>query len=218
MRSLPPGQRRAWDLLRKRWKIFASLLLASWLLWPVHLSTDPLSTILLDSGDGLLEARLAADGQWRFPAIDQVPPKMEKAILTFEDRWFYWHPGFNPISMFQAFRSNLKAGRIVRGGSTISMQLIRLARKGQPRTYREKIIEWATAVRLTVQYRKSTVLKEYLSRAPFGGNVVGLASASWRYFRKAPHLLSWGEAAMLAVLPNDPALIHPGRTPMKPER
>ena len=211
MRSLPPGQRRAWDLLRKRWKIFASLLLASWLLWPVHLSTDPLSTILLDSGDGLLEARLAADGQWRFPAIDQVPPKMEKAILTFEDRWFYWHPGFNPISLFHAFRSNLKAGRIVRGGSTISMQLIRLARKGQPRTYREKIIEWATAVRLTVQYRKSTVLKEYLSRAPFGGNVVGLASASWRYFRKAPHLLSWGEAAMLAVLPNDPALIHPGR-------
>ena len=85
MRSLPPGQRRAWDLLRKRWKIFASLLLASWLLWPVHLSTDPLSTILLDSGDGLLEARLAADGQWRFPAIDQVAAKMEQAILTFED-------------------------------------------------------------------------------------------------------------------------------------
>lgn len=211
MNSLSSGDRPIRVNLKRWWKLLVCFLLGLWLLWPVILPDDPLSTVLLDREGRLLEARLAADGQWRFPGIDQVPEKMEKAILTFEDRWFYWHPGFNPISLVQAFRSNRRAGRIVRGGSTISMQLIRLIRKGQPRTYREKIIEWAAAIRLTVQYRKSTVLREYLSRAPFGGNVVGLDAASWRYFHKDPRLLSWGEAATLAVLPNDPALIHPGR-------
>ncbi len=196
----------------RRWLLLAmALFFLVWLFWPVHLSEDPMSTILMDQSGQLMDARIAPDGQWRFPPAQSVPDKFEQALLTYEDRWFYWHPGFNPVSMFNAFRENIRSGKIQRGGSTITMQLVRLSRKGQPRTYREKWIELLSAIRLSVQSRKRSVLKEYIARAPFGGNVVGLEAATWRYYGKPSHLLSWGEAATLAVLPNSPALIHPGR-------
>ncbi|MCF8239159.1 MAG: penicillin-binding protein 1C [Saprospiraceae bacterium] len=197
--------------LRRWWVIGFTCMALLWLFWPVHLSEEPLSTVLMDQSGALMDARIASDGQWRFPHSEEVPEKFEMALLTYEDRWFHWHPGFNPVSMYNAFRENSRSGEIRRGGSTITMQLVRLNRKGQPRTYREKWIELMTAIRLTCQFRKRSILKEYVSRAPFGGNVVGLEAATWRYYGKPPHLLSWGEAATLAVLPNSPALIHPGR-------
>lgn len=197
---------------RRKWVgIIAGISFLLWLMWPVVLVPDPLSMMLTDRDGQLLDARIARDGQWRFEGSDQIPEKFEAALLTFEDSWFYWHPGFNPVSMFKAALANTRSGHIRRGGSTITMQVVRLSRKGKPRTYREKWIELNRAVRLTFQYRKKSILKRYIDMAPFGGNVVGLEAAAWRYYGKPSTQLSWGEAATLAVLPNSPALIHPGR-------
>jgi penicillin-binding protein 1C len=178
---------------------------------PSPLFQDPLSIVLEDREGELLGARIAEDGQWRFPAVEEVPDKYQQAVVTFEDKHFYRHPGVDPLSILRAIGQNVKAGRIVSGGSTISMQVIRLSRKGRPRTIGEKIIEIILATRLELKYSKEEILKLYASHAPFGGNVVGIEAASWRYYGKKPELLSWAEAATLAVLPNSPSLIRPGR-------
>ncbi len=168
--------------------------------------------MVLEARDGsLLGARISADGQWRFPHNESVPEKFQKAIVEFEDNRFFSHPGFDPLAFGRAMWQNLKNRRVVSGGSTLSMQVIRLSRKGKSRTVFEKIIEIILSTRLEIRYSKSEILAFYASNAPFGGNVVGLDAASWRYFGKKPETLSWGEAATLAVLPNSPALIHPGR-------
>lgn len=193
--------------------IFAILIFGTLFLIPSRLFNDPESTVITSVNGELLGAKIASDGQWRFPQIDSVPYKFEKAILTFEDRYFYKHPGFNPISLLRALFENLKAQRIVSGGSTITMQTIRLSRKGKPRTIPEKILEIYLAVGIEVRLKKEEILKLYTTHAPFGGNVVGLEAASWRYFQREPWSLSWAEAATLAVLPNSPALVHPGRNP-----
>jgi len=163
----------------------------------------------------LLGAKIAKDGQWRFPESDSIPEKFKKCILTFEDQYFYNHPGFNPIAILEAFIENINEGRIVRGGSTITQQVIRLARKGKKRTYFEKIKELILATRLEIAKSKEDILKLYASHAPFGGNVVGLDMASWRYFGLPAYQLSWAETATLAVLPNTPSLIYPGKNQSK---
>lgn len=178
---------------------------------PDPLFQDPVSVVLEDRKGELLGARIAKDGQWRFPSIDTIPENFAKSLVQFEDRRFYYHPGFDPIGLVRAIVQNIRNRSLVSGGSTISTQVIRMVRKGQPRTIREKLFEFILATRLELRYSKKEILNLYASNAPFGGNVVGLNAASWRYFGKAPKLLSWGEAATLAVLPNAPALIHPGR-------
>lgn len=178
---------------------------------PAQLFTDPCSTVIEDREGRLLGARIAGDGQWRFPQIDSVPYRFEKALLIYEDRFFYYHPGVNPLSVSRALIQNLRQGRRVSGGSTLSMQLIRLSRKGRPRNLQQKLTEMVLATRLELRYSKSSILRMYSSHAPFGGNVVGLDAASWRYFARSPHQLSWAEAATLAVLPNAPSLIFPGK-------
>ncbi|PLW99616.1 MAG: penicillin-binding protein 1C [Marinilabiliales bacterium] len=189
----------------------AVLFLLFLLFVPVAEFSDPYSTVIEGKGGKLLGAHIADDGQWRFPAPDSIPAAFENALLTFEDRHFYAHPGVNPVSLFNAFRANINAGEVVRGGSTITMQVVRLSRKGKPRTYGEKLIEIVLAFRLELAKSKREILTMYVAHAPFGGNVVGLEAASWRYFRRPPHELSVAENAMLAVLPNAPAAIHPSR-------
>lgn len=169
---------------------------------------DPFSPIIFDKDGHLLSARIAADGQWRFPPQDKVPEKIEKAVINFEDAYFYCHFGFNPISICKAIYSNLREGEIVRGGSTISMQLIRLSRKGQKRTYLEKLKELLLAISLEMQYSKKEILSLYVSNAPFGGNILGVDAAAWRYFGRSANDLSWAEAASLAVLPNAPSMVN----------
>ena len=178
---------------------------------PKQLFKEPVSTILLAEDESLLGARMAGDEQWRFPMLDQVPEKFEKCIIQFEDRYFYLHPGINPVSLYKALRRNLSSGRVVNGGSTISMQVIRLSRKNKPRTYIEKVREIILATRLELRYSKAEILCLYASYAPFGGNIIGLDAAAWRYYGRQADQLSWGESATLAVLPNSPALIFPGR-------
>lgn len=178
---------------------------------PAKLFQEPLSTVLEARDGRLLSAQIAEDEQWRLPPADSLSDKFVKCLLQYEDKRFYYHPGVDPVALLRAAWLNLKHQRIVSGGSTISMQVIRLSRKNKPRTLSEKLIEIILASRLELKYSKSDILKLYANNAPFGGNVVGLESASWRYYNKPSPLLSWGEAATLAVLPNSPAMIHPGR-------
>ena len=200
-------------IFKKKWRyIFVLLFLIFFgLSLPDPLINDPVSTVIEDRNGMLLGARIAKDGQWRFPFAETVPYKFEKAILTFEDRYFYYHNGINPVSAFRAVYQDIRAGKIVSGGSTITMQVIRLSRKGKDRTILEKIIEAFFAVRLELTHKKSEIIALYAANAPFGGNIVGLEAASWRYFGKEPDKLSWAEAATLAVLPNAPSLIYPGK-------
>ncbi|MBA4746988.1 MAG: penicillin-binding protein 1C [Muricauda sp.] len=199
-------------ILKHRIKvILLSIVLILWLFClPKNLFKDPTSTVVDSSEGSLIGARIADDGQWRFPQMDSVPERFKQSILLFEDEYFYSHPGFNPISIIKAIGHNLtKETR--RGGSTITQQVIRLSRKNQSRTYWEKLIEVFMATRLEFRYSKEEILKRYASHTPYGGNVVGLETAAWRYFGIPAHELSWGQSAALAVLPNAPALIFPGR-------
>lgn len=174
---------------------------------PRHLFDVSYSTVVTDRQKELLGARIADDGQWRFPERNEIPEKMQVCMIEFEDRHFYSHWGVNPMAIGRALIQNIKEKRVVSGGSTITMQTIRLARN-KPRTIGEKLIEVIWATRLEFRYSKKDILALYASHAPFGGNVVGLDAAAWRYFGHPAEQLSWAEAATLAVLPNAPAMIH----------
>jgi penicillin-binding protein 1C len=200
--------------LNKKLKI--TLITAGVLITPVLLSPfprfkAPLSTVVEAKDGSLLGARIADDGQWRFPGPGKVPEKFEKSILTFEDRYFYRHPGINPVSIIRALHQNIKAGEIVSGGSTITMQVARISRGNRSRTYSEKIIEMFSALKLELFRSKKRILEMYAANAPFGGNIVGLEAATWRYTGKSSEDITWAEAAALAVLPNSPALVFPGK-------
>jgi penicillin-binding protein 1C len=199
---------RKWALAILVW---IGLALALFFTLPRVLFNDPCTTLLLDRDGTLLEAKIASDHQWRFPESEEIPEKFRQSVIHFEDRWFNFHPGFNPVALFRAAVMNFRAGKIVSGGSTLSMQVIRLARKNRPRTIGEKIIEIFLSWRLELTHTKQDILRLYASHAPFGGNVVGLEAASWRYFGVEPDRLSWGATATLAVLPNAPGLIFPGK-------
>ncbi len=170
----------------------------------------PYATVVTDRGGELLGARIAADGQWRFPPCDTVPERYATALIQFEDRHFRWHPGVDPLALVRALWSNIRQGHVVSGGSTITMQVVRLSR-GKERTLWQKGAEAVLATRLEARLSKDEILALYASHAPFGGNVVGLDAAAWRYFGRPADELSWAEAATLAVLPNAPSSIHPGK-------
>ncbi len=208
-----------WNFLKKKKGKWITLLFILGIFYafclPNKLFTDPTSTVLLDKDGNLLGAKIADDGQWRFPERKGVPYKFAQCIIQYEDRAFYSHFGFNPFSFGRAIRQNLKNGRVVSGGSTLTMQVIRIARKNPPRTFFQKIIEVILATRLEISYSKEEILALYASHAPFGSNVVGIDAASWRYFGREPEKLSWAESATLAVLPNSPSLIFPGRNQLR---
>lgn len=210
--KMPLAKIRAIIGKRKFWLAgFVVVIGCYWISLPRVLFTDPYSTVLQASNRALLSASIATDGQWRFPECDRVPSKFAEAIVTFEDKRFWNHPGVDLLSLGRAFRQNIGAGKIVSGGSTLSMQVIRLSRKNKSRTVFEKIVEMILATRLELRYSKEEILSLYTSHAPLGGNVVGLEAACWRYFGTDSKDLSWSQAALLAVLPNSPSLMHPGK-------
>lgn len=187
-----------------------ALLAAAWAV-PVVGFDEPWAAVLFDRSGRLIDAKAAADGQWRFPPRAAVPAKFAAALLIQEDRRFYFHPGVDPLGLARALRQDLARRRVVSGGSTITMQVVRLARKNPPRTLREKARELVLALRLERARSKKELLALYAAHAPFGANVVGLEAASWRLFGRGPERLSWAESCALAVLPNSPALVHAGR-------
>jgi penicillin-binding protein 1C len=202
-------------LFRKKSVIF-KLLFLSFFIWyiqclPDKLFSDSTSTVLLDRNGKLLGARIAKDGQWRFEDSDSIPLKFEACILEFEDKGFRKHLGISLRGIGRAIVQNFKNKRVVSGGSTLTMQLVRMMEKNPPRTYFQKLKEMLIATRIEIAYSKDEILLHYASHAPFGNNVVGLDAASWRYYGRGPHQLSWAESATLAVLPNAPGLIYPGK-------
>lgn len=178
---------------------------------PKNLFDKPHSTVLYASNGTLMSASIAGDGQWRFPHNDSVCYKFKKSILLFEDKNFYDHNGVYLPSLIRAVFQNITSRSIVSGASTLSMQVVRISRDNPPRTIFEKITEMFRAMRLEWQWSKDEIIAMYSSNAPFGGNVVGLDAAAWRYFGRTPEQLSWAEAATMAVLPNAPSLIFPGK-------
>jgi penicillin-binding protein 1C len=186
------------------------LFLLFWFSIPRHLFNAPTSFVIDDSQGQLLGASIASDGQWRFPYNADVPPKFKACIIAFEDKRFDHHPGFDFLAFSRAIKQNIRAKHVVSGGSTLTMQVIRLSIR-KNRTVWQKFLEIFKALRLELTHSKAEVLALYSSNAPFGSNVVGLDAASWRYFGRAPDKLSWGEMAVLAVLPNSPSLVHPGK-------
>ena len=192
----------------------AVVFLAGFLLIPTPRFDSPRSTVVCSAEGQLLGARIADDGQWRFPLPDVaegLPDNYVKALLTFEDRWFYLHPGINPVAILRAARQDLSQGRIVSGGSTLTMQVARMYRNQPRRTLWGKGLEALMALKLERVCSKDEILALYAANAPFGGNVVGVETAAWRYFRRPAAELSWAEAATLAILPNAPSRRYPGR-------
>ncbi|MCQ2975274.1 MAG: penicillin-binding protein 1C [Bacteroidales bacterium] len=167
----------------------------------------PYSTIVTDSSGKILSAHISNDGQWRFSPPDSVPYKFKQCIINFEDSRFYQHHGVDILAILRAAFYDIKNGKIVSGGSTITMQTVRLWRN-ESRTFFEKFIEIILAERLEFKLSKDEILTLYAAHAPFGGNTVGLETASIRYFGRNANNLTWAESAMLAVLPNSPSLIH----------
>jgi len=166
--------------------------------------------VLAENGK-ILRTFLTEDQQWCFPPSTNtdIPKKLQAAVLNYEDRFFYAHQGINIPSLIRAFYLNLKSGKIVSGGSTITMQVARIM-DPKPRTLTSKLIEILQAFKLEIIYSKKAILRFYLDNAPYGGNIRGIRAASLKYFGKEPLQLSWGETAVLAVLPNTPGLITPG--------
>ncbi|QJP33893.1 penicillin-binding protein 1C [Nonlabens sp. Ci31] len=199
-------------LYKHKIKLSILTLLLVWyaLCLPDQLFDVSYSTVIESKNGRLLDAHIAKDEQWRFPAVDSVPYRYKQCVLQYEDAYFYDHPGFNPVAIGKALADNITAGKVVRGGSTITQQVIRMSRK-KDRKYYEKFIELIWATRLEIRLSKVEILELYASHAPYGGNVVGLDMAAWRYFGRKSHELSWAESATLAVLPNAPGLVYPGK-------
>lgn len=209
--------------MKRRLLIAAGCLVGLFVLFlclPVPRFEPCYSTAAYSSDGRLLAATIAADGQWRFPASNDYSAKYVRCLLEYEDRLFFVHSGINPVTMFRSAVDNKRAGKIVRGGSTISMQVVRMARGNRPRTYSEKMIEIILALRLELRYSKTSILNMYAANAPFGGNVVGIDAAAWRYFNTTPDRLTWAEAATLALLPNSPSMVNVerGRDRLKAKR
>lgn len=171
----------------------------------------PTSFVITDKSGALLNASIAPDGQWRFPYNSIVPEKFKQCIIAFEDKRFNYHFGVDPIAFSRAIVQDIRNKKVVSGGSTLTMQVMRLSGQNTSRSLLTKLTETIQAVRLECSYSKKSILALYASNAPFGSNVVGLDAAAWRYYGRSAQQLSWGESAALAVLPNAPALVHPGK-------
>ena len=181
---------------------------------PVEKLHQPPSTVVLDRHGEWLRAFIASDESWHIPepSLDEISPKLRTAVLTYEDRWFYRHCGINPFSIILAAFDNIKAGKIVRGGSTITMQVARMM-EPKARTVPNKLVEMFRALQLELAYSKDDILTIYFNMAPYGGNIVGSAAATRIYFDKPQNRLSLGEAALLAAIPNSPTYLRPDSYP-----
>ncbi|HBR28294.1 MAG TPA: penicillin-binding protein 1C, partial [Firmicutes bacterium] len=165
----------------------------------------PSSTLVFDREGKVLRAFTSADDMWRIRTdLEQISPLLQKYLVFYEDRWFYYHPGFNPVSLVRALGQNLRSGRVISGGSTLTMQIARMM-EPKVRTWRNKAIELFRALQLEQRFSKDELLTVYFNIAPYGGNIEGVAAAAWLYFGKEPARLSPGEAALLTVLPNSPS-------------
>ncbi|HEU4663553.1 MAG TPA: penicillin-binding protein 1C [Dokdonella sp.] len=171
------------------------------------------STVVLARDGTPLRAFPDRDGVWRYPvAVEDVSPLYVEALLTYEDRWFWRHPGVNPFALARALGQWVVHRRLVSGGSTLTMQVARIL-DGTPHDVLGKLRQIARALQLEAHLSKREILALYLERAPFGGTIEGVEAASWAYLGKPASRLSHAEAALLAVLPQMPSRLRPDRNP-----
>lgn len=210
--------------LRSRWLWLAGAILLIWglvvaadRLWPLPLQEVNPARVVVDEQGTPLWRFADSEGIWRYPVtIEEVSPRYLEALIQYEDRWFWDHPGVNPFSVLRAAWQDLTSGRVVSGGSTLTMQVARLL-DPHPRTFGGKIRQLWRALQLEWHLSKRDILTLYLNRAPFGGTLQGIGAASWAYLGKSPALLSYSEAALLAVLPQAPSRLRPDRWPGRAE-
>ncbi len=208
-------RQRRWTWLRWGVAVLLVALLVLDLAFPPPLpDADGTATVVTAANGTPLRAFADGDGVWRHPAtVASVSPLYLEALLTYEDRWFRQHPGINPAAMARAAWQWLRSGRIVSGGSTLSMQVARILDGGDTRSGPGKLRQMARAVQLEARLSKDQILQLYLERAPFGGTIEGVEAASWAYLGKPAAALSPAEAALLAVLPQAPSRLRPDRHP-----
>ncbi|GLK68744.1 penicillin-binding protein 1C [Hansschlegelia plantiphila] len=171
-----------------------------------------LSTLVLDRDGRLLRPFAAGDGAWRLPvAQSEVDPRFLKFLLAYEDKRFFTHPGVDPVAALRAGLQAARNGGIVSGGSTLTMQVVRLLTPDRSRTLVRKWREAGAAMALERKVGKSGVLDLYLRLAPYGGNLEGVRAASLAFFGKEPARLSTAEAALLVAIPQSPEARRPDR-------
>jgi penicillin-binding protein 1C len=211
-------------LNRSRWLWLAGAILIVWALivvadrlWPLPLKEVNPARVVVDEKGTPLWRFADSDGIWRYPVtIEDVSPRYLEALIQYEDRWFWDHPGVNPFSVLRAAWQDLSSGKVVSGGSTLTMQVARLL-DPHPRTFGGKVRQLWRAMQLEWHLSKREILTLYLNRAPFGGTLQGVGAASWAYLGKSPAQLSYSEAALLAVLPQAPSRLRPDRWPERAE-
>ncbi len=169
--------------------------------------------LILDQDGEYLHMFSGKDGIFRLKAdVTKVDARYSHMLVAFEDKRFYDHGGVDYLSLFRASLQAIKNGRVISGGSTLTMQVARLL-EPRRRTWQSKLIEMARAHQLEQTYSKQEILGFYLTLAPYGGAYEGVRAASWHYFGREPLNLTWGEAALLTVLPQSPARFRPDRHP-----
>ena len=202
----------------RRFWLYAALTIGvagafNWFIFPLPKDKlrRPSSTFVYSRDGCLLNCFTSRDRFWRKPIpLRQISPRLIHSVIACEDRWFYYHPGVNPVSLALAAIDNIKAGKFVRGGSTITMQIARMM-EPKPRTVPNKIIEILRALQLELSYSKAELLESYFNLAPYGGNIEGVGAAAYLYFYKTPDSLSLAEAALLTAIPSSPSQIRPDR-------
>ncbi|WP_193364357.1 transglycosylase domain-containing protein, partial [Allomesorhizobium alhagi] len=172
------------------------------------------STEVVDRDGALLRAFATPDGRWRLAAsLDQVDPQFVEMLIAYEDKRFHEHSGVDPLALLRAAGQFAGNGRIVSGGSTLSMQLARLTEPRASRSIASKLRQIARAVQVERRLTKREILERYLTLAPYGGNLEGVRAASLAYFGKEPKRLTVSEAALLVALPQLPEKRRPDRHP-----
>ena len=212
-----PGRSRRKRWLRATAFTLAALLLAAFVLdrlFPLPLpAPDTGSTVVLARDGTPLRAFADRDGVWRYPTTAaQVSPLYRQALLGYEDRWFYRHPGVNPYALARGLVQGMAHGHVVSGGSTLTMQVARII-EPIPHSVGGKLRQVFRALQLEAHFDKTQIFDLYLNHAPFGGTIEGVEAASWAYLGKSASSLSRAEAALLAVLPQAPSRLRPDRHP-----
>lgn len=208
-------------VLSKRLKVVGFIIAASGLLlvaldwlYPLKLpgqDSQRFARIVVDQDGKPLRAFADKNGVWRYQVtIDEVSPLYIEALLNYEDRYFWSHPGVNPFAIARAAYQNIASGKIVSGGSTITMQVARLLHPHR-RTLAGKLQQVFRTFQLEWHLSKTDILQLYLNIAPFGGTIEGVQAASFTYLEKSAKSLSRAEAALLAVLPQAPTRYRPDR-------
>ncbi|MFB9172409.1 penicillin-binding protein 1C [Roseibium salinum] len=179
----------------------------------------PLSVVVLDRKDRLLRAFTSDDDKWRLPVgLGEIDPLYVKMLLAFEDKRFFAHGGVDLRALVRSAVQSARSGRIVSGGSTLTMQVARLLDEKPTRTLKRKYEQVLKAVQLERSFSKEDILRIYALRAPFGGNLEGVRAASLTWFGKEPGRLTPAEAALLVALPQSPESRRPDRFPAEIRR